>query len=422
MNKIKPQLVIQNAHQILTCSNKKAEEFEVLTNQTIVINNGVIIDICAKEDVTNKYFIDNSNTLDTVGKVIAPGFVDSHTHLVFYGTRVEEYAAKLYGDVNENFKKLALKTGPNRTIELTRDTSEQELFEQSKKRILSLLKHGTTTVESKSGYGLTTESEIKILKIGRRLQEETPLDVLNTFLGAHGIPEGMTKEEYVDVIIDEMIPAVAQQNLAEFCDVWCDNGYFTEEESRRILQAGLNAGMIPKIHADAYSYIGGSDLAAEMKMVSIDHLNYTPDEAIEKLAEAEVVGVLMPALDFAVAHAKPFQARKMLDSGMTIALATDLCPACYTTSMPFVINLACRLYQFSVEEAICAATIGGAKALNLQDRGSIEIGKIADLQVWDVPNYKHIAYELGVNVVDSVIKRGEIVIREGSLIKENIKV
>jgi imidazolonepropionase len=300
--------------------------------------------------------------------------------------------------------------GPNRTVELTRNRPSEELFEQSKKRLMMMLNYGITTVESKSGYGLTTESEIKILEVSRRLNEETPLDVLNTFLGAHGFPENLTKEEYLDVIINEMIPRVGERSLAEFCDVWCDDGYFSAKESKQILETGLKYGMKPKIHADAYSYIGGTDLAAEMKMVSVDHLNYTPVEVMEKLAEANVTGVLMPSLDFAVSHKRPFDARKMLDLGMQVALATDLCPASYTQSMQFVINLACRLYQFSVEEAIKAATYGGAQALDLDDRGTIQEGKVADLQIWDVPTYKHIAYELGTNIVETVIKNGKVVI------------
>lgn len=273
-----------------------------------------------------------------------------------------------------------------------------------------MLKYGITTIESKSGYGLTPESEIKILNVGKLLNETTNVDVINTFLGAHGIPENKTKDEYITEIIEVMIPAVASQNLASFCDVWCDDGYFTKEESRRILEAGLAHGMLPKIHADAYSYIGGSDLAAEMQMVSIDHMNYTPTPVLEKLVKSDVTAVLMPALDFAVAHRKPFDARSILDSGMTVALATDLCPATYTMSMQFVINLACRLYHFTIEEAIKAATYGGAKALNLQDRGMIKEGMLADLQIWDTDDYRNIAYHLGDNLVETVIKRGKVVV------------
>lgn len=407
--KTKVDLVISNAAEVLTCVGESMEDIGVLTNAWIAIKDDKIVSVGSESDVKDNFEFDQSAIIDATGKVVAPGFVDSHTHLVFYGTRVEEYAAKLTGKP-EKLQQLQITTGPSRTVELTRNEPEEDLFQQSKKRVMKMLEHGITTIESKSGYGLTTESEIKILEVGKRLDNETPLDVLNTFLGAHGFPENLTKEEYLDVIINDMIPKVAERELAEFCDVWCDDGYFTAEESEAILRAGLKYGMKPKIHADAYSYIGGSDLAAEMKMVSIDHLNYTPEHVMEKLAEAKVTGVLMPALDFAVGHKQPFDARKMLDAGMEIALATDLCPACYTESMQFVINLACRLYKFSVEEAIKAATFGGAKALDLDDRGVIQEGKLADLQIWDVPTYKHVAYELGTNVVETVIKKGKVVI------------
>ncbi|OCA92980.1 imidazolonepropionase [Bacillus wudalianchiensis] len=382
----------------------------VLTNAWIAVKGDKIVGTGSQEEIINNFDINQADRIDATGKVVAPGFVDAHTHLVFYGTRVEEYAAKLTGADPAKLKKLGLTMGPNRTVELTRNQPEEELFQQSKKRLLTMLDYGITTVESKSGYGLTTESEIKILEVSKRLDEETPLDVLHTFLGAHGFPENLTKEEYLDVIINEMIPQVGERKLAQFCDVWCDDGYFTAEESEQILRAGLKYGMKPKIHADAYSYIGGSDLAADMKMVSVDHLNYTPVEVMERLAETQVTGVLMPALDFAVSHKRPFEARKMLDLGMKIALATDLCPACYTESMQFVINLACRLYKFSVEEALKAATYGGAQALDLDDRGVIEEGKLADLQIWDVPTYKHIAYELGTNIVETVIKSGKVIV------------
>ncbi|WP_065408970.1 imidazolonepropionase [Pseudobacillus wudalianchiensis] len=408
--KTKVDLVISNAAEVVTCAGEGMGDIGVLTNAWIAVKGDKIVGTGSQEEIINNFDINQADRIDATGKVVAPGFVDAHTHLVFYGTRVEEYAAKLTGADPAKLKKLGLTMGPNRTVELTRNQPEEELFQQSKKRLLTMLDYGITTVESKSGYGLTTESEIKILEVSKRLDEETPLDVLHTFLGAHGFPENLTKEEYLDVIINEMIPQVGERKLAQFCDVWCDDGYFTAEESEQILRAGLKYGMKPKIHADAYSYIGGSDLAADMKMVSVDHLNYTPVEVMERLAETQVTGVLMPALDFAVSHKRPFEARKMLDLGMKIALATDLCPACYTESMQFVINLACRLYKFSVEEALKAATYGGAQALDLDDRGVIEEGKLADLQIWDVPTYKHIAYELGTNIVETVIKSGKVIV------------
>jgi imidazolonepropionase len=410
MLKTKIDLLITNAAELVTCTGAGMGDLGVIENAWIAINDGKIAGVGSETEIRENFNLEQSEIIDASGKVVAPGFVDAHTHLVFFGTRVEEYAAKLAGDTPVKLAKLGITTGPNRTVELTRNTPENELFKQSKKRVLKMLEYGITTVESKSGYGLTTESEIKILEVSRRLNEETPLDVLNTFLGAHGFPENLTKSEYLEVIINEMIPQVGERRLAEFCDVWCDNGYFTAEESEIILKAGLEYGMKPKIHADAYSYIGGTDLAAKMKMVSVDHLNYTPVEVMKKLVEANVTGVLMPALDFAVGHKRPFDAREMLDLGMNIALATDLCPACYTESMQFVINLACKLYKFSVEEAIKAATYGGAKALDLDDRGVVQVGKIADLQIWDVPTYKHIAYELGTNIVETVIKNGKVVV------------
>ena len=408
--KTEVDLVICNAAEAITCIGEGMGNIGVQTNAWIAVKDSKIVGVGSEEELNSNFDFAQSTIIDATGKVVAPGFIDSHTHLVFNGTRVEEYAAKLTGNDPEKLKKLGITTGPNRTIELTRHASEEELFQQSKKRMMSMLDYGITTIESKSGYGLTTESEIKILQVGRRLGRETPVDVYNTFLGAHGFPEGMSKSDYLDVLINDMIPKVGELKLAEFCDAWCDEGYFTAEESKQILEAGLAYGMKPKLHADAYSYIGGSDLAVEMNMVSVDHLNYTPDDVIEKLAKSNVTGVLMPALDFAVGHKKPFDARKMLDSGMNIALATDLCPACYTESMQFVINLACRLYKFTVEEAIKAATYGGACALDLDDRGVIQAGKRADLQIWDIPSYKHIAYELGTNIVKTVIKDGKVVV------------
>lgn len=410
MVKTKVDLLICNAAEAITCLGDGMKDIGVIRDAWIAICNKRIVGVGSEDNIRNNFDLDNAELLDASGKVIAPGFVDSHTHLVFNGTRVEEYAAKLTGNDPEMLKELGITTGPNRTIELTRHASEDDLFQQSKKRMLSMLEYGMTTIESKSGYGLTTESEIKILEVGRRLNRETPVDVLNTFLGAHGFPDGVSKEDYLDTIVNEMIPQIGERKLAEFCDAWCDDGYYTAEESRKILQAALAYGMKPKLHADAYSYIGGSDLAVKMNMVSVDHLNYTPVEVMEKLAKSNVTGVLMPALDFAVGHKKPFDARKMLDLGMNIALATDLCPACYTESMQFVINLACRLYKFTVEEAIKAATYGGACALDLHDRGVIQAGKLADLQIWDIPTYKHIAYELGTNIVETVIKDGKVVV------------
>ena len=273
-----------------------------------------------------------------------------------------------------------------------------------------MLAAGTTTVESKSGYGLATETELALLRVNRALNAVSPVDVVSTFLGAHGFPPEISRDRYIAILCEEMTPLVAQEGLAEFADVWCDDGYYTAEESRRILETCRAAGMEPKIHADAYSYIGGTDVAAEMRMVSADHLNFTPPEVMRKMAEAGVVGVIMPALDFAVRHPRPFDARALMDAGMTLALATDICPGCWAESQQFVMALACRLYRMSPAEAMWAATAGGARALALDDRGTLAAGMLADVQIWDVPQYEHAIYRLGGNVVERVYKRGELVV------------
>jgi len=402
-------LIIRDAQEIVTCVGEAANDIGLLKNKSIAIKGEKILCIADFEEIANNYNIDSAQIIDAKDKVVSPGFIDSHTHLVFSGSRVAEYAAKVAGEDIDLLRKQGLLMGPHETIKQTQNESFESLLAQSKKRVEKMVEYGITTIESKSGYGLTVESEIKILEVSKHLNEVTNADIINTFLGAHGIPDDLTKAEYIKVIIEEMIPQVAEKNLAAFCDVWCDDGYFTKEESREILQAGLKYDMLPKIHADAYSYIGGSDLAAEMAMVSIDHLNYTPKKVLDSLREKNVTAVLMPSLDFAVAHKRPFNAREILDSGVTVALATDLCPASYTMSMQFVINLACRLYHFSIEEAIKAATYGGARALNLSDRGVLKEGLLADILIWDTNDYRNIAYYLGDNLVEHVVKRGSII-------------
>jgi len=248
--------------------------------------------------------------------------------------------------------------------------------------------------------------------VNRALLSAQPVDIVSTFLGAHDFPPDVPRERYVETLIYEMIPEVAERRLAAFCDVYCDDGYYTVGESRRILAAGVKAGLKPKIHTDAYSDIGGADLAAEISAVSADHLNYTDRLTMQRLASTGVIGVVMPALDFAVRHPRPFDARAMLSEGMTLALATDLCPACWAESMQFVMQLACRLYGLSPAEALLAATNHAAKAVGLDhDRGTLEAGKLADMQVWSIPTYENVIYRLGHNAVQTVIKRGKIVVQ-----------
>jgi imidazolonepropionase len=353
-------------------------------------------------------------TISARGKIVLPGFVDCHTHLIFGGSRVDEYAARVAGRDLGTLKDAGVPVGITGTMQATRALSVEQLVEQALPRLTEMLTMGTTTAESKSGYGLSTGSELRMLRANRQLARMQPVELASTFLGAHALPPDQPRERYIDAIIEEMLPQVAEEQLAEFCDAFCEEGYFTLDETRRVLEAGVAHGVRPKLHLDQYRYSGAAVLAAELKCVSVDHLNFTPPEEVKKLAEAGVVGVIMAAIDFAVAHPRPIAARPLLDEGLTLGIATDLCPGCWLTSMQFVIVLACRLQGLPVEEAIRAATLGGAQAIGRQDRiGSLERGKQADVLILDIARYEDLAYRLGRNAVETVIKRGEVVVERG---------
>ncbi|WP_082306824.1 imidazolonepropionase [Bacillus sp. FJAT-27245] len=414
--KEKADIIIVNANELITCTGDTADSIGRIRNGWVAITGEKIAAAGTKEKVLQEVDIEQAEIIDATGKVVAPGFVDSHTHAVFGGSRVEEYAAKMTISDPLELKRKGIETGVTVSVNKTRKATKEELYKSTEKRIKGMLESGTTTVEIKSGYGLSTKDELEILEVAAELNKNTPIDIINTFLGAHGWPEDMTKESYIDLIIHEMIPRIKEKKLAVFHDVWIEDSHFNVEDTIRLLDAGEQAGLKSKVHTDAYSYIGGSDLAAERKVVSADHLNFTPPEVMKRLADAGVVGVLMPSLDFAVAHKRPFAARAMIDSGMTLALATNLNPGNWTESMQFVMVLACRLYGMSPEEAIRAATINGAKSLELEhDRGSIEKGKLADIQIWDIPSYEHVIYRLGSNVVDRVLKRGKTIFVKNQL-------
>lgn len=410
-NKPVADLVITNCSQLLTCKKNALDLVGLIENSWIAVIGEKIVAVGTKKEVASTIDCSHALVIDAIGKVVIPGFVDCHTHLIFGGSRVKEYATRMTVDDPEVLQQMGIKTGIMTTVEMTRNASIGSLYATASSRINHMLCNGTTTVESKSGYGLSVTEEIKMLKVNKQLNRNLPIDVISTFLGAHGWPEDISKEKYIDLLIQEMIPRVVELRLAKFCDIWCDEGHYSTEESRKILEAGLNAGLKPKIHTDAYSYIGGSDLAAEMKMVSADHLNYTPQVVMRKLSEANVPGVLLPAIDFAVKHPRPFDPRPMIGEGMTIALATNCCPGCWNESMQFVMTLACRQHRISPAEALRAATLGGAVALQLEnDRGSLEVGKLADIQIWGVPTYEDVIYRFGGNIVEKVIKRGKVVV------------
>ncbi|HUS69634.1 MAG TPA: imidazolonepropionase [Anaerolineae bacterium] len=357
-----------------------------------------------------------STLIDASGKVVMPGFVDPHTHVVFAGDRASEFEMRLQGA--SYMEILAAGGGIMETVRATREASLGELVSQSRKRLYRMLAHGTTTVEAKTGYGLDTESELKMLEAIRLLDETHSLDLVPTFLGAHAIPveyKGRV-DEYVDLVVDEMMPALEPAGYLDhqpplFCDVFCEEGAFSVRQSRRILQKAKDLGMGLKIHADEFNALGGTALAVDLGATSADHLACTPDKEIALLADSDTVGVLLPGTPFGLAEDHYAPARKMIDMGVAVALATDLNPGtCYCESMPFILALACRHMGMTPAEAIVASTINAAHAVGLgHEVGSLEIGKKADLLVLDIPDYRHLSYRFGTNLVQTVIKAGRVV-------------
>ncbi|MGB3539261.1 MAG: imidazolonepropionase [Mesorhizobium sp.] len=406
--------LIENAGQVLTCAADAPDLVGARTNTVVAISGTGIAAIGTPAEIAAGHDLSSAERIDAHGGLVMPGFVDCHTHLVFHKSRVEEYAQKVRGRSADEIGAMGIPVGITATARMMREATKEQLADSAAERLAHMLACGTTTVESKSGYGLNTATEIKMLEVNKLLGERQPIEIVSTFLGAHEFPDDKSRDAYIAEIMDEMIPEVARRGLAEFNDVYCDDGYYTVEETRAILQRGLDHGLKIKIHTDAYSHIGGSTLAAEMKAVSADHMNYTDPAEYALLREAGVVCVVMPGLDFAVGHNRPFDARSMLDAGVTMALATDMCPGCWLESMPFVVQLACRLYKFSPAEAIRAGTLHAAMALDRGDRlGSLEAGKQADVAIFPYERYEDMAYRLGRGRARLVLKAGKIVFDGG---------
>lgn len=402
--------LIENAGQVLTCAADAHDLVGAGTNTAVAISGDAIAAIGTPAEIAAAHDLGAAERIDAQGGLVMPGFVDCHTHLVFHRSRVEEYAQRVRGRTPAEIRAMGIPMGISATARMMREASEDELVASAAERLAHMLSFGTTTVESKSGYGLNTATEIKMLEVNRTLGARQPVEIVSTFLGAHEFPDDRSREAYIAEILDEMIPEVARRGLAEFNDVYCDDGYYTVAESRAILERGLEHGLKVKIHTDAYSHIGGSTLAAELRAVSADHMNHTAPEEYAALRAAGVVCVVMPALDFAVGHTRPFDARAMMDAGLTLALATDMCPGCWLESMPFVVQLACRLYRFGPAEAIRAGTLHAAMALDRADRiGSLEPGKQADIAVFPYERYEDMAYRLGRGRARLVMKAGKVV-------------
>jgi imidazolonepropionase len=410
-------LIIDNAKELVTVKgdNRKPrsveslEDIGLINEGTLVIKNGVISDVGPRREVLASQDIDEASVIDASGKLVMPGFVDPHTHLIFAGSREMELRWKIEG---ASYTDIAEKGGGIvSTMKATREASHQELLALAEDRLDVMKRHGTTSVEIKSGYGLNVEDEIKILEVARMLSEQHELDISPTFLGAHAIPPEFVDnaDGYVNHVIERMLPRVADDELADFCDVFCEAGFFDVDQSRTILEEGMAYGLVPKVHADELNDLGGAELAAEVGAISADHLEKSSDDGISKMADRNVVGVLLPGTSFStnIGYA---DARRMIDLGLPVALATDFNPNCWTKSMQFMISLACFKMKMFPSEAIVASTINAAHAIGrAQTVGSLEPGKRGDVIVLDIENHEQIPYRFASNHVETVIKRGEVV-------------
>lgn len=411
MNK---NIIIKNA-TISTPKGRKAlkgaemAQLHTIENGTIVVEDGVITFVGVEAEASNVN-TDKFEVIDAQGNAVLPGFVDSHTHLIFGGYRPDEFEWRLKGDSYMSIMQRG--GGIQSTVNSTREESVDNFVEKAQWFINRMVHMGVTTVEAKSGYGLDTATEVKMLDAIDRLAKDPTqkLRVVSTFLGAHAVPKeyaGRTGE-YIDLMINEMIPAV--KDKATFCDIFTEKNVFEIEDSRRYMQAAKDAGFKLKFHADEIVQLGGAELAAELGAVSADHLLHVSDAGIKAMAEAGTVATLLPLTAFTLKE--PYApARKFIDGGAAVALATDLNPgSCFSGSIPLTIALACIYMNMSIEETITALTLNGAAAVDLADKtGSLEAGKVADIIILNYPNYRMLPYYVGMNCVKTVISQGRVV-------------
>ena len=419
-SEVDPDLIIFHVNDLITMNTKfgaprigeNMSELANINDGAVAIKDDRIIFIGTTEELISKYEFSKIPTkIDATNKLVTPGFVDPHTHIIFNGTRERELSMKLEGKTYLEILKAG--GGILKTVRETRKAPLEKLVENGKKILDRMMNYGTTTVEAKSGYGLTTDSEIKQLKAIEILNKEHPLDIIPTFLGAHAIPpEYKDKtEEYVDLIISDMIPKIVKEGLAEFCDVFCEKGIFSIKQTRKILKTAIRYGLKPQIHIDEIVDTNGALLASEVRAIQTGHLLKSNDEGLKAMAETGVIATLLPGTPFCLMLDEYAPARKMIELGLPIALATDLNPNCWTESMQIIIALACYHMKLSPAEALTAATINAACAIQKQDEiGSLEIGKKADLIVFDIPNHDFLPYHFGVNLVSKVIKNGKIIV------------
>lgn len=416
---MKATLIIENIDNLITLkgenrarSGKEQAETGLIKNGVVAVKDDKIIYVGEGKLPDHIEVDENTKVIDGKGKLVTPGLIDSHTHLVHGGSRENEFRQKLEGV--DYLDILASGGGIHSTVEATRNASFDELYKQAMKSINTMLSFGVTTVEAKSGYGIGDfDTEVRQMEVALKIHDDQAVDIEPTFMGAHAVPKEYEDraDEFVDIVIEEMLPQVAEKKLAKFNDVFCEEGVFTVEQSRKILEAGKKMSLIPKVHADEIVDLGGGELAADVGCISAEHLMAVNDKSIDRLAEEGVVAVLLPGTSFNLQAKVVAPARKMIEKGVPVALATDYNPgSCPTENLQFIMTLGSQLLKMTPDEAITAVTINAAAALAIEEeKGSIMEGKIADLAIFDVPNLEYMVYHFAINHTDKVIKDGKVV-------------
>jgi imidazolonepropionase len=408
---ISADLAIVNCSQVVTMDGPGTgeESLGIIENGGVLVGDGAVSAVGPSAELMG-IVPEGCTVIDAAGGVLTPGLIDPHTHVVFAGSRELEFEMRLKGATYAEIGRAG--GGIRSSVRALRKASTEELVDGGRRRLRNLLSYGVTTVEAKSGYGLSTADEIRTLEAIAGLADEGPVEIIPTFLGAHEIPDEYQsrREAYIEMVISEMIPEVAGRGLAKFCDVFCEEHVFGLEESRAILEAGAAAGMRPKLHADELTPLGGAELAAEVKAVSADHLTMTSERGMTAIMEAGVVPVLLPGTSFFLAS-KYADARAMLDMGLPVALATDINPgSCTTDSLPLIMTIACLNMKMLPFEALRAVTVNAAKAIGMDgERGVIAPGSQADVALFDAEHYQYIIYHFGSSDVRMVLKRGRVV-------------
>jgi imidazolonepropionase len=416
-------LLITGASELLTLRGrvprrrKALSDLGIVKDGALLIRDGVIAAVGTRLEIESLPEAGSAQRLDVGGRVVLPGFVDSHTHLIHAASRAEEYELKIVG---ASYEEIARKGGGIlNSVKKLRAATAETLKKRAHAALREFAAHGTTTLEAKSGYGLDVARELKILRLHKELSAETPLEIVSTFLGAHTVPAEFRdkpdgSEQYIALLINKLIPEVAARDLAEFCDVFCDRGAFSRREANKILRAGRKRGLMPRIHAEQLTRTGATQLGVKLGAASCDHLEQVNQADIQALARSKTVATLLPGCDFHLGLKKYAPARALIEAGASVALATDYNPGTSpTVSMPMILSLACTHLRMSPAEAIAAATINAACSLLRDDKiGSLEVGKQADLAVFEVDTYREIPYYFGVNKCWMTLKKGRPVFQK----------